>query len=156
MLSITFWKQQWKQAKQNKNLISQQFLPLRPVILNTESSLGAIQGCNQLSVRLAGPQLLSWPLSRFIKTKQSRSYRSVNTHDRSLSSTSSVSLQQRALSWLTPFTCHYFYCWDYVMVGTFCMRGGEPGGTAAGKHTLNQAVSPVATIPKTKWYHATY
>lgn len=76
--------------------------------LNTESSLRAIRGCNQLSVRLTGPQLLSWPLSCFIKAKQSRSYRSVSTHDPSLSSTSSVSLQQRALSWLTPFTCHYF------------------------------------------------
>lgn len=42
------------------------------------------------------------------------------------------------------------------MVGTFCMRGGEPGGTAAGKHTLNQGVSPVATIPKSEWYRATY
>lgn len=76
--------------------------------LNIESSLRAIRGCNQLSVRLTGPQLLSWPLSCFIKAKQSRSYRSVSTHDPSLSSTSSVSLQQRALSWLTPFTCHYF------------------------------------------------
>lgn len=89
--------------------------------LNTGSLLWASRGCNQQSGRLIGPQLLSWPLSCFIKAKQSRSYRSVNTHHRSPSSTSAVSLQQRALSWLPPLICHCFYCWGYVM------KEGEPG-----------------------------
>lgn len=41
-----------------------------------------------------------------------------------------------------------FYCWDYVTVGTFCMRGGEPGWMAVDKHCWIRVFYPLL------WYQS--